>query len=120
MAADRTVRFLQALGGASTSRVLNLGQVARVNRENPEHGENPLFTSHILNTSFILKHRTRSDETYLFNSARSVATKIIIPFDLNDFGDDEPAPAIKPPSRLSRRNTPRNIGSSGNIPSRIE
>ncbi len=84
MATDRTVRFLQALGGASTSRVLNLGQVARVNRETPEHGAQPLFTSPILNTSFILKHRVRSDETYLFNSARSVVTKIIIPFDLND------------------------------------
>ena len=84
MAVDRTVRFLHALGGASTSRVLNLGQVARNNTENPEHAEKPLFRSSIINTSFILKHRMRSDETYMFASARAVATKIIIPFDQAD------------------------------------
>jgi hypothetical protein len=72
------------LGGASTSRVLNLGQIARVNREDPDYAAKPMFRSPVVNTAFILKHRTRSDETYLFNSIRSVATKIIIPFDIND------------------------------------
>jgi hypothetical protein len=81
---DRSVRFLHALGGASTSRVLNLGHVARANKENPEYTEKPLFRSAIVNTSFILKHRMRSDETYMFSSPRAVATKIIIPFDQND------------------------------------
>ena len=33
---------------------------------------------------FLLKHRIRADESYLFASARSVATKIIIPFDGSD------------------------------------
>jgi len=84
LANDRTVRFLHALGGASTSRVLNLGRIAKINKDEPEHGEKPMFRSHIVNTAFILKHRMRSDETYLFNSVRSVATKVIIPFDLND------------------------------------
>ena len=81
---DRSVRFLHALGGASTSRVLNLVQIGRINKENPEHAEKPMFRSPIINTSFILKHRIRSDESYMFSSARPVATKIIIPFDQAD------------------------------------
>ena len=70
MANDRTVRFLHALGGASTSRVLNLGRIAKLNPDEPEHGEKPMFRSNIVNSAFILKHRMRSDETYLFNSVR--------------------------------------------------
>lgn len=84
VAGDRSVRFLDALGGASTSRVLNLFKIARDNANNPEHGENPLFLSPIINRAFIVKHRARSDETYLFASPRSAATKIITPFDESD------------------------------------
>ena len=84
LSSDRTVRFLHALGGASTSRVLNLGQIARNYGEDPDHSAQPMFCSPALNTAFILKHRTRTDETYLFNSVRLVATKIIVPFDLSD------------------------------------
>jgi len=81
---DRSVRFLDALRGASTSRVLNLYRIARDNQANPEHGEKPLFESPLINRAFIVKHRARSDETYLFNSPRSTATKIIQPFDEED------------------------------------
>jgi hypothetical protein len=84
VALDRSVRFLSALGSASTSRVLNLSRIARDNSDNPEHAEKPLFLSPIINAAFILKHRTRSDESYLFPSPRAVATKIIIPFDQED------------------------------------
>ena len=84
MASDRTVRFMSALGGASTSRVLNLFRIAKDNAGNPEHAEKPLFLSPIINKSFLLKHRTRADETYLFASPRAVATKILIPFDSTD------------------------------------
>lgn len=84
MANDRSVRFLSALGGASTSRVLNLFRIAADNVDNPEHQEKPLFVSPIINKAFLLKHRTRADETYLFASPRAVATKIIIPFDSTD------------------------------------
>jgi hypothetical protein len=84
LSTDRAVRFLHALGGASTSRVLNLGHIARTNREDPDFTARPMFRSPAVNTAFLLKHRMRSDETYLFSSVRSVATKIIIPFDLND------------------------------------
>jgi hypothetical protein len=81
---DNSVRVLSALGGASTSRVLNLCRIGADNANNPEHAEKPLFVSPIINKSFILKHRIRGDETYLFSSPRAVGTKIIIPFDTSD------------------------------------
>ena len=85
MSKDRSVRFLTALGGASTSRVLNLLRIHKDNAGNPEHQQKPLFVSPILNKAFILKRRTRSDETYLFAAKpKSVSTKIVIPFDDND------------------------------------
>ncbi len=84
LATDRTVRFLAALRGASTSRVLNLHRIAADQKDNPEHQEKPFFTSPIINRSFILKHRTRADESYLFAGSHTTATKIIVPLDLND------------------------------------
>ena len=84
MGNDRSVRFLHALGRASTSRVLNLVQIAKLYKDSPEYLSKPLFRSPIINASFILKHRMRSDETYLFSQPRTVATKIIVPFDAND------------------------------------
>jgi hypothetical protein len=84
VANDRSVRFLSALGGASTSRVLNLLRIATDNADNTEHAEKPLFVSPVINRSFLLKHRTRADETYLFTKSRTMATKIIIPFDPAD------------------------------------
>jgi hypothetical protein len=84
MAVDRIVRFLCSLDGASTSRVLNLRHIARINAADPEHGEKPLFLSPVINTAFILKHRLRPDETYLFPATRSAGTKIIVPVDPSD------------------------------------
>ena len=81
---DRSVRFLSALGGASTSRVLNLHRIAADHAKEPEHAQKPLFLSPTINRAFLLKHRTRADEAYLFPSPKAVATKIIIPFDMND------------------------------------
>jgi len=78
------VRFLAALRGASTSRVLNLHRIAVEQEQDPLHKEKPFFASPILNRSFLLKHRTRSDESYLFAGTRPTATKIIVPFDNND------------------------------------
>ena len=81
---DRSVRFLSALNGASTSRVLNLHRIAMDHADHPEHAEKPLFLSPVINRAFLLKHRTRADEAYLFPSPKAVATKIIIPFDVDD------------------------------------
>jgi len=84
---DRSVRFLTALGGASTSRVLNLLRIHQDNAKNPEHLQKPLFVSPIINKAFVLKRRTRADETYLFAATpKTVSTKIVIPFDDNDLG----------------------------------
>jgi hypothetical protein len=84
LASDRSVRFLCALGSASTSRVLNLLHIATEKASDPEHAQKPLFASPIINKSFVLKHRLRGDEAFLFTSPRALATKIIIPFDIND------------------------------------
>jgi hypothetical protein len=62
------------LGGASTSRVLNLMSIARNHADNPDHKAKPLFASQALNRSILLRHRVRSDETYMFPTPRSVAT----------------------------------------------
>ena len=84
MASDRSVRFLDALRGASTSRVLNLHKIARDNVGNPDHAARPLFISPAVNRAFVIKHRIRSDESYLFSSPRAIVTKIIDPFDQED------------------------------------
>jgi hypothetical protein len=84
LAVDRIIRFLCSLDGASTSRVLNLRHISRINADNPEHGAKPLFLSPVLNTAFVLKHRIRPDETYLFSSTRSAGTKLIVPVDPTD------------------------------------
>lgn len=84
MAADRIVRFLCSLDDASTSRVLNLRHIARINAADPEHGKRPLFLSPVINAAFILKQRLRPDETYLFASPRVTGTKIIVPVDPSD------------------------------------
>ena len=84
VANDRSIRFLNALGGASTSRVLNLFRIAQDNVDNPEHLQKPLFLSPVINKAFLIKHRTRTDESYLFASPRAVTTKIVAPFDPTD------------------------------------
>ncbi len=55
--------------------------IARNHADNPDHKAKPLFISQALNRSILLRHRVRSDETYMFLAPRSVATKIIVPFD---------------------------------------
>ncbi|MBS0472243.1 MAG: hypothetical protein JSR60_14320 [Proteobacteria bacterium] len=84
MAVDRSNRPLTALSGASTSRVLNLAAIALAQADNPEHAKAPFFESPILNAAILLKHRVRSDESYMFAGTRSVATKIIVPFSIHD------------------------------------
>ncbi len=84
MAVDRSIRSLTALTGASTSRVLNLAAIAAAHGDNPEHKSAPFFTSPVMNAAILLKHRVRSDESYMFADSRAVATKIIVPFDVKD------------------------------------
>jgi hypothetical protein len=84
MTADRSVRSLSALSGASSNRVLNLITIADANADKENYGNAPLFESKTLNNSIILKHRLRADEVDLFVTPRALATKIIIPFQRSD------------------------------------
>lgn len=82
---DSAVRSLGVLQKtASTSRVLNLLAVAEKFRSTPEYALKPFFMNKFLNESFIIKHRLRKDERFVFRDSKHIATKIIIPFDRSD------------------------------------
>ncbi|MBU4197619.1 MAG: hypothetical protein KJ911_12830 [Alphaproteobacteria bacterium] len=90
---DRAVRNLEHLrGSASTARVLNLLRVWEENGDsrsdgavrNPDWAARPVFRTHALNRSLIIKHRLRRNETDLFTGRRQVATKVVIPIDDED------------------------------------
>jgi hypothetical protein len=84
MTADRSVRSLSGLEGASSNRVLNLIAIAEANADNEKHRTAPLFASPVINRSLILKHRLRADEVDFFATRRALVTKIIIPFERTD------------------------------------
>ncbi|HVW74531.1 MAG TPA: hypothetical protein VHC39_12900 [Rhizomicrobium sp.] len=84
MGADRTFRSLASLSTASTSRVLNLLAISRSHGENKEFTQNAMFSSPMLNSAIILKHRLRADEVDLMLSSRCIGTKVIIPFEKTD------------------------------------
>src|SRR5665213_1138612 len=58
--------------------------VYKINGENTEYIEKPLFQSSALNASIIVKHRLRGNESEQFNRSRRTATKLLIPIDIND------------------------------------
>ena len=88
MAARKPDRAFRSLSGlertASTSRVLNLAAVASMNSGDPEYDSSPFFKAATLNGAVIIKHRLRSDEQDIFDKARKVSTKVIIPFERTD------------------------------------
>jgi hypothetical protein len=84
MHVDRATRSLIGLGSASSSRVLNLAAISVAEMDKPAYHAAPFFLSPVLNESIILKHRLRNDEIDFFKKMRSVATKIIIPFEKTD------------------------------------
>jgi hypothetical protein len=84
MSIDRAVRSLSGLNGASSSRVLNLAAISIARAGDPGHKKNPFFESPVLNSSIVLKHRLRADETDLFATSRSIGTKVIVPFEKTD------------------------------------
>ena len=90
---DRAVRNLEHLrGSASTARVLNLLRVWEENGDsrsdgavrNPDWAARPVFRTHALSRSLIIKPRLRRIETDLFTGRRQVATKVVIPIDDED------------------------------------
>jgi hypothetical protein len=79
------VRSLAALSAsASTSRVLNLHLVTIEFADDLTRVSAPFFFDSLLNRSIIIKHRLRSDETYLLSSRTTVATKVMFPLDRSD------------------------------------
>ncbi|HZZ69473.1 MAG TPA: hypothetical protein VFE18_14975 [Phenylobacterium sp.] len=84
-APDRSFRSLSGLERtASTSRVLNLAAVASQNVGDPEYEASPFFRAAALNGAVIIKHRIRNDEQYIFEQAKRISTKVIIPFERTD------------------------------------
>ena len=84
---DRSFRSLAGLERtASTSRVLNLAAVASQNAGDPEYDAAPFFKAAVLNGAVIIKHRLRADEQYIFEVAKRISTKVIIPFERTDLG----------------------------------
>ena len=84
-AQDRSFRSLSGLEKtASTSRVLNLAAVASQQADDPEYATAPFFKAASLNGAVIIKHRVRDDERYIFEQARRISTKVIIPFERTD------------------------------------
>jgi hypothetical protein len=82
---DRSFRSLSGLEKtASTSRVLNLAAVASQNLGDPEYETSPFFKAAALNGAVIIKHRIRNDERYIFEAAKRISTKVIIPFERTD------------------------------------
>lgn len=82
---DRTVRRLTALEhSASTSRVLNLLSIHRKFADDPSLVSSPFFHNRLLDRALILKHRLRPHEMGYFRTARSTATKVLIPIDATD------------------------------------
>jgi hypothetical protein len=79
------VRSLAALTTtASTSRVLNLHLVASAFADDESRVSAPFFFDAMLNRAIVIKHRLRSDETYLLSDGVSVGTKIMFPLDRED------------------------------------
>jgi hypothetical protein len=79
---DSGMRSLKSLSdNASTSRVLNLSRVNTTFKSDPDYRAKPFFSDPNLNRAIFVKHRLRSDETYLLPGSQGVATKIVFPFD---------------------------------------
>jgi len=82
---QKDVRSLANLSEtASTSRVLNLGQIYRTSGDRPEYSQKPFFANRQMNRALILKHTLRGNEQDLFQRPRRTTTKIILPFDPDD------------------------------------
>jgi len=88
MATRRNTREFRCLANltetASTSRILNLAQVAAVSAGDPDYARRPFFHNTKLNKAILIKHTVRPHEQELFGKPRRSATKIIMPFESQD------------------------------------
>jgi len=80
--ANDQIRSLASLDNViSSSRVLNLNKIYKMQRNSAEYTSKPLFSNNLLNRSILLKHRLRENERNQFADGRSVATKILFPIE---------------------------------------
>jgi len=80
--ANEQIRSLASLDNViSSSRVLNLNKIYKMQRNSAEYTSKPLFSNNLLNRSILLKHRLRENERNQFADGRSVATKILFPIE---------------------------------------
>ncbi|HVZ30206.1 MAG TPA: hypothetical protein VG839_07420 [Asticcacaulis sp.] len=85
LANSRDVRNLANLGEtASTSRVLNLAAISLTSSRDKEYQLKRFFRDSQLNKCILVKHTLRANERDLFGRSKRTATKIILPFDVND------------------------------------
>lgn len=78
-------RSLCALEEAcSTARVLNLRTVYQIHGREDGYIISPFFRNRDLNRAIILKHKVRNNEQLHFSGPKVIATKIIIPIDMDD------------------------------------
>ena len=71
---------------ASTSRLLNLRSVFLKNFEDNNYKDKPFFENPTLNRAFIIKHRLLRHEQEEFSRRKTIATKIVIPFETTNLG----------------------------------
>ena len=82
---ETSVRSLARLHKAgSTARVLDLLKVFEDAQFDNEPIDKPVFSHHVLNKCFVIKHRLRRNETEIFEDGRTTATKILIPIDFSN------------------------------------
>lgn len=84
MSTDNSVRQLSHLRQASTARVLNLPAIRDSYGDTEAYQNEPFFACGALNRAILLKHRVRRDESYLLTIPKTVALKLIFPFDPKD------------------------------------
>ena len=65
-------------------RVMDLVKINQLHGRTESYKKQPLFQSRTLNRAIIIQHRLRANEIEMFDSPRTVATKLIIPIDRND------------------------------------
>jgi hypothetical protein len=82
--AKQTRSLSQIARTSSTTRVLNLHEVAVSAGATEAYHSDPLFKCHRLNTAIILKHALRNEDRTYLRTRRATATKVIFPLSRSD------------------------------------
>lgn len=69
------------------ARILNLLDLTPAAQAQAGESFEPFFSNPVLNRAIIIKHRLRANELPIFNGARTVGTKLFIPFNHDNLRD---------------------------------